>query len=76
MPFTRNCLKHKKVRHEIGEQGEAKSAELKDLQDQYDHLVSLARRRGFNAAVFVLAYFFAVVGMEISCIVGERERKM
>jgi hypothetical protein len=41
------------VRHEIGEQGEAKSAELEDLhQDQYDHLVSLARCRGFNAGVF------------------------
>jgi hypothetical protein len=52
VPFTRNCLKHKKVRHEIGEQGEAKSAELEDLQDQYDHLVKLARRRGFNAGVF------------------------
>jgi hypothetical protein len=52
VPFTRNCLKHKKVRHEIGKQGEAKSAELEDLQDQYDHLVSLARRRGFNAGVF------------------------
>jgi hypothetical protein len=33
VPFTRNCLKHKKkVRHEIGKQGEAKSAELEDLQ--------------------------------------------
>lgn len=52
VPFTRNCLKHKKVRHEIGEQGDAKSAELEDLQDQYDHLVTLARRRGFNAGVF------------------------
>ena len=52
MPFTRNCLKHKKVRLEIGEQGEAKSAELEDLQDQYDHLVTLTRRREFNACVF------------------------
>ena len=53
VPFTRNwCLKHKKVRHEIGEQGEAKSAELDDLQDEYDPLVTLARRRGFNAGVY------------------------
>jgi hypothetical protein len=52
VPFSRNCLNHKKVRHELGEEGEAKSSELEDLQEDYDHLVSLARRRGFNAGVF------------------------
>ena len=31
IPFSRNCLNHKKVRHELGEEGEAKSSELEGL---------------------------------------------
>ncbi len=71
VPFTRSCLKHKKVRHEIGEQGEAKSAELEDLQDQYDRLVSLARRRGFNAGVFDASI---PVAMRMERVVDEEEQ--
>ena len=50
VPFTRNCLSSKKVRHELGET--TANVALEDLQVQYDALVSAAERQGLNEGVF------------------------
>jgi hypothetical protein len=50
VPFTRNCLSDKKVRHELG-QTTANDA-LEDLQVQFDSIVSVAETSGLNEGVF------------------------
>lgn len=52
VPFTRNCVFHKKVRHELGQQGFARANALEDLQKRYDDLVAVAESHGLNAGVF------------------------
>ena len=49
VPFTRNCLSDKKVRHELG-QTSVKEA-LEGLQLQFYDLISVAERRGLNESV-------------------------
>jgi hypothetical protein len=52
VPFTRKCIFHKKVRHELGQQGLARANALEDLQKRYDDLVAVAEDHGLNAGVF------------------------
>ena len=52
VPFTRKCVFHKKVRHELGQQGLARANALEDLQQRYDDLVAEAEDHGLNAGVF------------------------
>ena len=52
VPFTRKCVHHKKVRHELGQHGAARASVLEDLQEKYDDLVVLAENEGLNAGVF------------------------
>jgi len=53
VPFTRNCLSNKKVRHELGQT--VANKELESLQVRYDNLVSVAERQGLNGGVFDVA---------------------
>jgi hypothetical protein len=50
VPFTRNCLASKKVRHELGQTDT--NEELENLQVRYDALVSVAEESGLNEGVF------------------------
>jgi hypothetical protein len=50
VPFTRNCVKSKKVRHELGQQQRDHS--LEDLQASYEALVNSAEEHGLNAGIF------------------------
>ncbi len=50
VPFTRNCLSDKKVRHKLG-QTTANDA-LEDLQLRYDSIISVAETSGLNESVF------------------------
>ena len=52
MPFTRNCLKDKKVRKELGQQ--KADEQLENLQRRYDLLVDSFEGDGFNAGIFDL----------------------
>lgn len=52
VPFTRKCVLHKKVRHELGQKGLARANALEDLQEKYDELVAVAEDHGLNAGVF------------------------
>ena len=50
VPFTRNCLSDKKVRHELGQANTNEG--LENLQATYSDLVRAAREQGLNAGVF------------------------
>jgi hypothetical protein len=50
VPFTRNCLKDKKVRKELGQQTE--NEELENLQLKYDLLCDLNEGDRFNHGIF------------------------
>ena len=50
IPFTRNCLGNKKVRHELGQH--VVDVDLENLQEKYDGLVEKAELKGFNPGVF------------------------
>ena len=49
-PFTRNCVKNKKVRRELGQQQRDNS--LEDLQASYETLANSAKEHGLNAGIF------------------------
>ena len=53
VPFTRNCLSHKKVRHELGQTSTNEA--LESLQVEYNGLISAAERQRLNAGVFDVA---------------------
>jgi hypothetical protein len=50
VPFTRNCIKHKKVRHELGQR--EKDLSLEEVQTSYRDLVDGADLHGLNAGIF------------------------
>jgi hypothetical protein len=50
VPFTRNCIKNKKVRHELGQR--QKDDSLEELQALYEDLVKSAEVHGLNAGIF------------------------
>jgi hypothetical protein len=50
IPFTRNCIKHKKVRHELGQR--EKDLLLEEVQTSYGDLVDGADLHGLNAGIF------------------------
>ena len=50
VPFTRMCLKNKKVRHELGQQ--EKNVEIEELKEEYDDLIALSNDDGINAGLF------------------------
>lgn len=50
VPFTRNCLLDKKVRHELG-QAEV-NVDLESLQASYTNLVATVEEQGLNQGVF------------------------
>ncbi len=50
VPFTRNCMNDKKVRHELGQN--QKNEVLEELKVKYDNLVALSREHGLNSGVF------------------------
>jgi hypothetical protein len=52
VPFTRNCLKDKKVRKELGQR--KADEQLENLQRRYDLLVDSFEGDGFNAGIFDL----------------------
>ena len=52
VPFTRNCLKDKKVRRELGQR--KADEQLENLQRRYDLLVDSFEGDGFNAGIFDL----------------------
>jgi hypothetical protein len=52
VPFTRKCLLHPKVRHELGQDTEARATELEQVQCTYGNLVTRAEEDGLNAGVF------------------------
>ena len=51
IPFTRNCVKSKKVRHELGQQ--QRGSALEDLQMTYEGLVNSAEEHGLNAGILM-----------------------
>ena len=50
VPFTRNCIKNKKVRHELGQR--QKDDSLEELQTLYEDLVKSAKVHGLNTGFF------------------------
>jgi hypothetical protein len=50
VPFTRNCITHKKVRHERGQR--EKDVSLENVHNEYEFLVEDAMLHGLNAGVF------------------------
>jgi len=50
VPFTRNCIKSKKVRHELGQR--QKDDSLEELKTSYKDLVNSAKVHGLNAGIF------------------------
>jgi hypothetical protein len=50
VPFTRGCLKNRRVRKELGQNTRDKA--LEDLQLQYDVLVDAIEQSGFNPGIF------------------------
>ncbi len=50
MPFTRNCLKDKKVRKELGQHTEDEA--LENLQHKYDLLCDFIEGDSFNLGIF------------------------
>jgi hypothetical protein len=50
VPFTRNCIKSKKVRHELGQR--QKDDSLEELQTLYEDLVNGAKVHGLNTGIF------------------------
>ena len=50
VPFTRNCIKSKKVRHELGQR--EKDDALEEVQASYVDLVDGADTHGLNAGIF------------------------
>jgi hypothetical protein len=52
VPFTRKCLSHPKVRHELGQDNGARATDLECVQANYNDLVLLAEAEGLNAGVF------------------------
>jgi hypothetical protein len=52
VPFTRNCVKDKKVRKELGQQ--KADEQLENLQRRYDLLVDSFEGDGFHAGIFDL----------------------
>ena len=50
VPFTQNCIKNKKVRHELGQR--QKDDSLEELQTLYEDLVKTAKVHGLNAGIF------------------------
>jgi hypothetical protein len=52
VPFTRNCLKYKKVRKVLGQH--KADEQLENLQQRYDLLVDSFEGDGFNAGIFDL----------------------
>ena len=50
VPFTRNCIKSKKVRHELGQR--QKNDSLEELKTSYEDLVNDAKEHGLNAGIF------------------------
>ena len=49
VPFTRMCLKNKKVRHELGQQ--EKNVEIEELKEEYDDIIALSNDDGINAGL-------------------------
>jgi hypothetical protein len=49
VPFTRECLRNKRVRHELGQKKE--NVVLEALQKKYDTLVNEVEELGFNVGV-------------------------
>ena len=54
VPFTRNALKHEKVRHELGDGGasEDMTQKLQDMTTEYESLKSKVSDAGLNESVF------------------------
>jgi len=52
VPFTRNCLNNKKVRHELGNNGSTVAQRMERIQESYNHLVIAAEEQGLNSGVF------------------------
>ena len=50
VPFTRNCMKSRKVRHELGQR--QKNDSLEELKFSYEDEVNDAEERGLNAGIF------------------------
>jgi hypothetical protein len=50
VPFTKNCIKNKNVRHELGQH--QKDDSLEELQTLYEDLVKTAKVHGLNAGIF------------------------
>ncbi len=50
VPFTRNCIKNKKARHELGQRQPDNS--LEELQTLYEDLVKSSKVHGLNAGIF------------------------
>jgi hypothetical protein len=50
VPFTRNCVNNRKVRHELGQID--KDVALEELYKSYEELVNTAESDGLNAGVF------------------------
>ena len=50
VPFTRNCVKSKKVRHELGQA--TKDQSLEDIHTEYQSLVTSSDKEGLNAGIF------------------------
>ena len=69
VPFTRNCLSDKKVRHELG-QATANEA-LEDLQLRFDNIVAVAESEGLNEGIFDVAI---PVSRELARVDGEDEQ--
>jgi hypothetical protein len=51
VPFTRNCVKSKKVRHELGQA--TKDQSLQDIHTEYQKLVTDSDKDGLNAGIAI-----------------------
>jgi hypothetical protein len=70
VPFTRNCVKHKKVRHERG-QREKDVVSLEKVHNEYEYLVEDATMHGLNAGVFHASIPFAIT---VECVEEEDDQ--
>lgn len=66
VPFTRKCLSHRKVRHELGQDNGSEASKLQEIQDYYNELVSRAESEGLNAGVFDVSIPTATMSRRIS----------